>query len=545
MTSASNPMITRCPKCGTAFRVTQSQLQSAKGAVRCGSCLNVFKAQDYLVAVKPKATEPATISQAPKSAPSQPASALASIPKPATTNHRIAQPTSINPTTSIKQPLPNIPVKPVENTSGSKFAVQELQKPNPSALVTPSPQAALQATINTPIDTTKNDRAKLAKPVIDDGDDILISDDMEERETESGKYEFDGFMDVDVKPTTDVSLFERKIRSENEDTNIQDTDESWAEMLIEEEEDKEPQLGVLRPKSDEELADEALDISRTPAAELTREPTINDQKPVSPGLVFSLIEEPQPTQTQADELVLSEELAQLPDNQGFKHSSDTATTAQTDTPAEPTTTESRTIDSPSDGNKRQIKTQPKIRAYDGSRTALLMNIMPAPIEFTAKRMHRWYQRKLWTTLSLVGLIALAVQIAWFKFDALSRIEPYRTAYLFVCPYLGCELPPLVDIQQISTSNLVVREHPDTENALAVDVMLVNSAPFEQPFPDLTLVFTDIDNNLVAQRRFTPKDYLGGELAGADLMPRNQKIYITLDIVDPGAEAVNYRIYIAE
>lgn len=540
MTSASNPMITRCPKCGTAFRVTQSQLQSAKGAVRCGSCLNVFKAQDYLVAVKPKATESGTISQAPQSAPSQPASALASIPKPSATNHRTTQPTSINPTATIKQSPPNIPVKPIEKSPSPRFSGQELQKPNPNVLATPSSQAAHQATI----DTTKNDRAKLAKPVIDDSDDILISDDMEERETEGGKYEFDGFMDVDVKPTTDVSLFERKIRSENEDTNIKDTDESWAEMLIEEEEDKEPQWGVLRPKSDEELADEALDISRITAAELTREPAINDTKPAGPGLVFSLIEDPKTIPNQADELVISEELAQLPDNQGFKHTSDTAT-SQTDTPAESTATESRTIDSTSDSNKRQIKTQPKIRAYDGSRTALLMNIMPAPIEFTAKRMHRWYQRKLWTTLSLIGLIALTAQIAWFKFDTLSRIEPYRTAYLFVCPYLGCELPPLVDTLQISTSNLVVREHPDTENALAVDVMLVNSAPFEQPFPDLTLVFTDIDNNLVAQRRFTPKDYLGGELAGADLMPRNQKIYITLDLVDPGAEAVNYRIYIAE
>src|SRR5690606_22424450 len=61
MTSVSNQMITRCPKCGTAFRVTPSQLQSAKGAVRCGSCLHVFKAQDYLAATPVKnSTGPST-----------------------------------------------------------------------------------------------------------------------------------------------------------------------------------------------------------------------------------------------------------------------------------------------------------------------------------------------------------------------------------------------------------------------------------------------------------------------------------------------------
>ncbi len=29
------------------------------------------------------------------------------------------------------------------------------------------------------------------------------------------------------------------------------------------------------------------------------------------------------------------------------------------------------------------------------------------------------------------------------------------------------------------------------------------------------------------------------------MPQNQKVYITLDIVDPGSDAVNYRIHIPQ
>ena len=68
-------------------------------------------------------------------------------------------------------------------------------------------------------------------------------------------------------------------------------------------------------------------------------------------------------------------------------------------------------------------------------TALLMNIIPAPIEFSAKHMRRWYQRKLWPTLSILGLLALAIQVGWFKFDYFSRVEPYRTGYLFLCPSL--------------------------------------------------------------------------------------------------------------
>ncbi|AQT58879.1 DUF3426 domain-containing protein [Cellvibrio sp. PSBB023] len=523
MTSASNPMITRCPKCETAFRVTQSQLQTAKGAVRCGSCLNVFKAQEYLVAVKPNT--PPVAAPAPAPAPAQIDTPKRTIPAITPS----ATPRAINTTTPPNTPNAQQPVQPKAASESSNVT---LKKPDLHTLQQQPPIPEKPVAVR-----------KIIKPItLDDGDDILISDDMEEPLAEDSKYEFDSFMDIDVKPTTDVSLFERKIRPDNDsdDKQHKEADESWAEMLIDEEETV-PQLGVARPKSDEELADEALLASHavTPAPSDNNFP--GDSKPATPGLVFSLVDETESqASTATDEFILSEELAKIPDHQGFQPSATPLDEAiNTDTGIDAETPPS------DDAHKRQVKTQPKIRAYDGSRAALLMNIIPAPIEFTAKSMRRWYQRKLWATLSLIGLITLAVQIAWFKFDSLSRIEPYRTAYLFACPYLGCELPTLVDTRQITTSNLVVREHPDAENALAVDVMIINGAPFDQPFPDLVLVFSDLDDNLVASRRFTPKDYLGGELAGRDLMPQNQKVYITLDIVDPGAEAVNYRIHIPQ
>ena len=104
-----------------------------------------------------------------------------------------------------------------------------------------------------------------------------------------------------------------------------------------------------------------------------------------------------------DEFILSEELAKIPDHQGFQPSATPLDEAiNTDTGIDAETPPS------DDAHKRQVKTQPKIRAYDGSRAALLMNIIPAPIEFTAKSMRRWYQRKLWATLSLIGLIILVL-----------------------------------------------------------------------------------------------------------------------------------------
>lgn len=51
-------MLTRCPSCSTAFRVTPEQLQARHGQVRCGRCAMAFNAFDSLVtlpAIEPEA----------------------------------------------------------------------------------------------------------------------------------------------------------------------------------------------------------------------------------------------------------------------------------------------------------------------------------------------------------------------------------------------------------------------------------------------------------------------------------------------------------
>lgn len=45
----SETLLTKCPHCGTTFRLTQAQLQIAGGAVRCGACYQVFHASEHIV----------------------------------------------------------------------------------------------------------------------------------------------------------------------------------------------------------------------------------------------------------------------------------------------------------------------------------------------------------------------------------------------------------------------------------------------------------------------------------------------------------------
>ena len=147
----------------------------------------------------------------------------------------------------------------------------------------------------------------------------------------------------------------------------------------------------------------------------------------------------------------------------------------------------------------------------------------------------------WGLLNLLAAAALAGQYVMYHFDQLARQDQYRPWFEQICPAIGCQLPSKVDIAQVKSSNLVVRSHPEFSGALVVDAILYNRAPFSQPFPLLEMRFADINGQLLASRRFKPSEYLAGELAGNAEMPPQTPIHISLDILDPGPQAINYSL----
>lgn len=175
---------------------------------------------------------------------------------------------------------------------------------------------------------------------------------------------------------------------------------------------------------------------------------------------------------------------------------------------------------------------------DDENAALLDEITLQPYEDTPPS-----KTYLWTFGVFCLCLALAAQVAWVRYETLSQREPYRSYYQYACELLDCTLPLQSDLQQIQTSHLVIRSHPNEDNALVADAIIMNQAPFEQAFPALQLEFRDINNALVAQRNFQPSEYLKGELLGATIMPAQQAVQLSLAIIDPGENALNYRINI--
>jgi hypothetical protein len=183
------------------------------------------------------------------------------------------------------------------------------------------------------------------------------------------------------------------------------------------------------------------------------------------------------------------------------------------------------------------------RSEPGLRDEHLYELLDEPLQLDDWQPPRkpWGRWLGWGLLNLLAATALIGQHIHYNFDELARQDQYRPWFEQLCPVIGCNLPSKVDINQIKSSNLVVRSHPEFSGALIVDAILYNRAPFAQPFPLLEMRFADINGRLLASRRFKPSEYLAGELAGQAEMPPQTPIHVSLDILDPGAHAVNYSL----
>ena len=151
------------------------------------------------------------------------------------------------------------------------------------------------------------------------------------------------------------------------------------------------------------------------------------------------------------------------------------------------------------------------------------------------------KRRNHAILILLACMGLVTQYLWFNKNHLSLNPELRPYYQAVCHRLGCQLPPIDNTSQIQSAQLLVRSHPEKPDMMIVDAVVVNQSDYPQPWPDLSLAFTDINDQPVASRLFTPNEYLGGELAGSLEMPASQAIRLSIELMDPGPEAVNYRL----
>jgi predicted Zn finger-like uncharacterized protein len=308
----------------------------------------------------------------------------------------------------------------------------------------------------------------------------------------------------EIQPTTELGRHREDSLSARRDSNEHDDEEPWSDSLFSE------------SAADRAQFDEPLDSLETP------EPTVEPSKAsrTEPSLSLEpvdLDDEPQPPH-----LRLHDPL-DAPLNHERLSAADESEIDDNLPSIEPL-------------RKRRERSEPGVRAE------MLQDLTDDPLQLDwQKRRSPWGRRLFWLLLVLIAAGALAGQYIAYHFDELARQDQYRPWFQQLCPQIGCTVPSKVDIAKIKSSNLVVRSHPEFNGALVVDAIIYNRAPFSQPFPLLELRFADLNGHLIASRRFKPGEYLNGDLEGMAEMPPQTPIHIALDILDPGAKAVNYSL----
>ena len=182
------------------------------------------------------------------------------------------------------------------------------------------------------------------------------------------------------------------------------------------------------------------------------------------------------------------------------------------------------------------------------RSEMIAHIDPLPVDLLSTRAGQLKQD--WkVTLQGSGIIAalfvlLIAQYVFFNFNRLAKTSTSRPYIQTICHVFRCELPVVENWRYIKIQNLVVRKHAQLPNALVVDAMLLNVTDQDLPFPALDLYFSDLVKTPIASRRFNPSEYLSGELSGQTMMPAGRPVHIALEVVNPGAESVNWSMSVA-
>jgi predicted Zn finger-like uncharacterized protein len=143
---------------------------------------------------------------------------------------------------------------------------------------------------------------------------------------------------------------------------------------------------------------------------------------------------------------------------------------------------------------------------------------------------------------LIGILLLAAvgiaQAVYYQRYQLIENPRYQQQVINLCQLLPCAETAFSSLEQIRLLERNVFTHPVASNALMVTGSFVNQAPFAQKPPDLLISLFDIQGKLIANRLFTPPEYLL-ENKNRGVVKPQLPVQFRLEIVDPGTDALTY------
>ncbi|MDO6512696.1 DUF3426 domain-containing protein [Neptuniibacter sp. 2_MG-2023] len=159
---------------------------------------------------------------------------------------------------------------------------------------------------------------------------------------------------------------------------------------------------------------------------------------------------------------------------------------------------------------------------------------------SASAKKRKTKNTFWLLTLIAAITGIAIQYFWFNRAELYWHKPYQPFYETLCQHLDCNIPQRFELDKIQNQKLIIQPHKELEGAISINLLLLNSASFEQPYPAIALTFSDLKGKTIAQRVFQPKEYLNFSNNIAPLLPVNQPAQISLELMSPSLRAINYK-----
>jgi len=206
---------------------------------------------------------------------------------------------------------------------------------------------------------------------------------------------------------------------------------------------------------------------------------------------------------------------------------------QAEAPAQPAGPR-RAADAPPAVDSGESAADARVRADPDLHDLLLNEELAA--EGATTRRGGW----LWALGALLLFLAILVQALYWQRQALAENPATRGVVAAMCGVLGCELEALRDVGRIELLQRSVYSHPNASGALIISVSMVNNAAFAQPYPTLAIRMANVRGRTVAARDFAADDYLKPD-EGGDSMPVGAPVTITLEVIDPGRDALTFEL----
>jgi predicted Zn finger-like uncharacterized protein len=156
---------------------------------------------------------------------------------------------------------------------------------------------------------------------------------------------------------------------------------------------------------------------------------------------------------------------------------------------------------------------------------------------------KWGRMARYSWIIIAAVLALVVAFEYAEFQEKPLAEQSWARSVMI--RLGLRKPPVKQVfQALDQVHLVSRElksHPFRADTLQLNATIVNRARLSQPYPDLEVMLIDAGGAEVSLTRFKPSDYLAESAADKPNMMPGAFLPFTLDLPDPGQEAVGFEL----